>query len=441
MQHPVCSVPVEAGNPATTRLVRGVHCMHALSLNGTLATGHVDQAQSFPNGFTATTALKPDAPLYGFRPGVLAEDARHFLSLFPGTTAYAVKTNPDERVLKTLVAAGVTAFDVASPAECEAVIRVKPDAKLYYMHPVKAMGDIRLALTRYGVRHFALDHEDELAKILREARSHAVPIEELTLFVRLQSRSMAAYDLSKKFGAAPGYGVELVRRIHRIGAKCALTFHVGSQVEETEAYTRAIKTAAWVRARAGVPIVALDIGGGFPAPYGDDGSHSENTRLDAVMGRITEALEDYGFDDTTLIAEPGRVIVARSLSVIARVLLRKNQRLYINDGIWSSLSDAWTARLTLPVMHIPDTSRPRKRQGSAPKAFKIYGATCDSVDILQKPFWLPGDIQAGDWIEIGHIGAYSLSLRTSFNGFYPDDFVILHQPFRAGPHAAMLAAE
>ena len=406
--------------------------MHALSLNGTLATGHVDQARVFPNGQTAASALKPDAPLYCFRPLVLTEDAQHFLKLFPGTTAYAVKTNPDLRVLATLVEAGVKAFDVASPAECEAVLKVKPDATLYYMHPVKAMSDIRIALTKYNVRNFALDHEDELAKILREARTAAIPLEELTLFVRLQSRSMAAYDLSKKFGAAPGYAVELVNRIARIGAKVALTFHVGSQVEETDAYTRAIKTAAWVRGRANVDIVALDIGGGFPAPYGWDGEHSNATKLETVMAEITEALEDYGFEDVPLIAEPGRVIVARSLSVIARVLLRKNHRLYINDGIWSSLSDAWTAKLTLPVRSIFDDARPRKRQFNGHRNFKIYGATCDSVDILQKPFWLPSDIQVGDWIEIGHIGAYSLSLRTTFNGFYPDDFVVVREAFTTG---------
>jgi ornithine decarboxylase len=58
------------------------------------------------------------------------------------------------------------------------------------------------------------------------------------------------------------------------------------------------------------------------------------------------------------------------------------------------------------------------------------GATCDSVDILNRAFWLPEDVRTGDWIEVGHIGAYSLSLRTHFNGFHPDSFVEVEEPFR-----------
>ena len=72
---------------------------------------------------------------------------------------------------------------------------------------------------------------------------------------------------------------------------------------------------------------------------------------------------------------------------------------------------------------------------SCPKGFvpfKVCGATCDSVDILSRPFWLPETVDTGDWIEIGHIGAYSLSLRTRFNGFYPDTFVEVDEPFDHG---------
>ena len=64
--------------------------------------------------------------------------------------------------------------------------------------------------------------------------------------------------------------------------------------------------------------------------------------------------------------------------------------------------------------------------------FKVCGATCDSVDILSRPFYLPETVDTGDWIEIGHIGAYSLALRTRFNGFYPDTFVEVTTPFEEG---------
>ena len=145
------------------------------------------------------------------------------------------------------------------------------------------------------------------------------------------------------------------------------------------------------------------------------------------------AFADGQFDALPLVAEPGRVIVARSISLIVRVLLKKGRRLYINDGIWASLSDSWTGKITLPARFIPDPAR-KTRAGQPDKIvpFKVCGATCDSVDILSRPFWLPETVDTGDWIEIGHIGAYSLSLRTRFNGFYPDKVIEVDTPFDFG---------
>ena len=389
--------------------------------------------QIFPTAREAALALRPDEPVYGFRPEVLKADARAFMAAFPGKTAYAVKTNGEPLIMRTLADAGVTSFDVASPAEFAAVRAVAPEAGMLYMHPVKAQSHIRLALETYGIRALALDHEDEVAKILRIVNAMDIPPEDITLFVRLATKGAAAYELSKKFGAAPAHAVELLDRIAGIGFKCGLTFHVGSQVEDPETYERALATVAWVRSRTKADLVELDIGGGFPAQYGVDPKKSNGPpalSLEALMGRIREDITEWGLDDLPLTAEPGRVIVARCLSVIVRVLLKKGQRIYINDGIWASLSDSWTGKLLLPTRHIPDPAR-RRRVGSADKIvpFRVCGATCDSVDILSRPFILPETVDTGDWIEIGHIGAYSLGLRTHFNGFFPDHFVEITTPF------------
>jgi len=388
--------------------------------------------QVFATARDAALALRPDRPVYGFRPEVLKADAREFMAAFRGTTAYAVKTNDEPRVLRTLVEAGVRAFDVASPAEFAAVRDADPAARQFYMHPVKAQSDIRLALETYGIRHLALDHEDEVAKILRIVRALDLDPAEITLFVRLATKGHAAYELSKKFGAGASHAVELAERIHRIGFKVGLTFHVGSQVEDPDTYERALASAAWVRGRADAEIAALDIGGGFPARYGRDPRRKAPPPvppLGALLADIHKEIDEWGLDDLPLVAEPGRVIVARSLSVIVRVLLKKGQRVYINDGIWSSLSDAWTGKITLPARLIPDPARPRRGKSEKLVPFRVMGATCDSVDILSRPFYLPENVDTGDWIEIGHIGAYSLSLRTRFNGFYPDTFVEIGTPF------------
>jgi ornithine decarboxylase len=363
---------------------------------------------------------------------VLKRDARTFMAAFPGKTAYAVKTNGEPFVLKTLAEAGVSAFDVASPGEFAAVRAVSPTAELLYMHPVKAQLDIRLALEAYRIRALALDHEDEIAKILRIVRALDLDPGDITLFVRIQTKGHAAYELSKKFGAAPAHAVELLQRIDRIGFREGISFHVGSQIEDPETYERALASADWVRNRAGVPLTALDIGGGFPASYGHDPRRGKRDMpgFAELMAELRRDLVEWGFSDLPLIAEPGRVIVARSLSVIVRVLLKKGRRLYINDGIWGSLSDSWTGKITLPARFIPDPARKRRSGGSGGLVpFKVCGATCDSVDILSRPFWLPEAVDTGDWIEIGHIGAYSLGLRTRFNGFYPDTFVEVATPF------------
>ncbi|WP_443265820.1 ornithine decarboxylase [Xanthobacter sp. NM-25] len=393
----------------------------------------------FATGRAAALELRPDHPVYCFRPAVLRADAQAFLSAFPGKTAYAVKTNGEPMVLDALADAGLAAFDVASPAEFAAARAAAPGAELLYMHPVKAQSDIRLALEQYGIRTMALDHEDEVAKVLRIVRALDLDPEDLTLFVRLATKGEAAYELSRKFGAAPGHAAELLQRIHGVGLRCGLCFHVGSQVEDPGTYERAVALAAEVREAARVPIAGLDVGGGFPAAYARDPRRAEAGQpqslpsLPEIVAGLMGAVERHGFSGMPLVAEPGRVIVARAFSVIVRVLLKKGQRLYINDGIWASLSDSWTGKILLPVRHIPDPAR-RRRPGRAQaiEPFRIYGATCDSVDVLSRPFFLPASVDTGDWIEIGHMGAYSLSLRTRFNGFYPDTFVAVDAPFEAG---------
>ena len=173
--------------------------------------------QKFENAREAALALRPDAPVYCFHPDVLKADARQFMDMVPGKTAYAVKTNGEELVLRTLVEAGVTAFDVASPGEFAAVRAVSPDAEMLYMHPVKAQSDIRLALEHYGIRVIAIDHDDEIVKLTRVVRALDIDPGSLTVFVRVQTKGQAAYELSKKFGAGPASAVELAERLHRTG--------------------------------------------------------------------------------------------------------------------------------------------------------------------------------------------------------------------------------
>src|SRR3954464_7460012 len=199
--------------------------------------------QSCERGREAALALRPDDPVYCFRPEQLKADCRQFMSMFPGKTAYAVKTNGERMVLKALAEAGGAAFDVASPPRLEGVRAVAPAAEMLYMHPVKAQSDIRLALEAYGIRVIALDHEDEVTKLTRVVRALDIDPGAITVFVRIQTKGSAAYELSKKFGAGPAYAVELANRLHRTGYRVGLAFHVGSQIEDPDTYERALASA------------------------------------------------------------------------------------------------------------------------------------------------------------------------------------------------------
>ena len=401
--------------------------------------------QKFATAQDAALTLRPDRPVYCFRPQVLTEDARMFMQAFPGKTAYAVKTNDEPMVIETLVKANVGAFDVASPAEIESVRAHSKTAELLYMHPVKAQSDIRFALETHKVRTLVVDHEDEVTKIHNIVRGLDIAPSSLTIFVRIRTKGSAAYELSKKFGAAPAHAVELLQRLARNGYRLGMCFHVGSQIEDPDTYARALASADWVRNRAGVEIAELDVGGGFPAQYGHDPNRKsvDMPSLGQIMSRLRGDISEWNFDDCKLVAEPGRVIVARAFSLIVRVMLRKGRRLYINDGIWGSLSDSWTGKITLPARFIPDPAiRNRNDRSGDIVPFRVFGATCDSVDVLTRPFWLPDTIDTGDWIEIGHIGAYSLSLRSKFNGFYPDTFVEIETPFgEEGPPEGFASLE
>jgi len=133
--------------------------------------------------------------------------------------------------------------------------------------------------------------------------------------------------------------------------------------------------------------------------------------------------------DCVLMCEPGRALVAHAISVVTQVQLRKEEQLYINDGIYGSLSETVDAGLKLParLVRIGEASR-------APSMdFTLNGPTCDSLDVLPSPFALPNDVREGDWIEIDRVGAYSNALATRFNGFHPETMVTVHdRPIAAG---------
>lgn len=379
---------------------------------------------SFASVEDVVATIADDLPVHVLFPQAIERAAASFLTGFPGRVMYAVKCNPTPAVLAILARAGVRDFDVASIAEIEAVRRVAPAARMYFMHPVKSRKAIRHGWLA-GIRDFALDSEAELDKICEETGVAG----DLGLVLRLGlPKGEAALDLSGKFGVAGAEAVALLRRARPVAARLAVSFHVGSQCMNPQAYARAIAAVRALVDEAGVAIDMLDIGGGFPVAYPGMEAPAPEAFFEAIAGAVAA----HGFGDLPLLAEPGRALVAEGGSVLAKVELRKGDRLYLNDGTFGALFDAGAIGWRYPVRVV------KARSGAtAPLVpFAFYGPTCDSMDAMEGPFLLPADIAEGDWIEIGHLGAYGIAMRTRFNGFYSDLTVAVGSREATGAHLA-----
>lgn len=360
-------------------------------------------------------ALEPREPVYCLYPDRLRAVARRFLDGFPGRPMFAVKANPFPEVIDALYDAGVRCFDTASLPEIALVKDRHPDAEAFYMAPVRIHGTVRDAYERYGVRNYVVDHDDELGRILDETRP-----QDTRVFVRTTvPNEHAIYDLSTKFGASPDETVAMLDRVRAAGAEPALAFNVGSMVMDPASYQTGLELCADILERAGEGIRHLDIGGGFPWSYRDIAAPA----LETYFERMREARARLPLpDDATLYCEPGRAMCADGLSLVVQVLLRKDDRVYINDGVYGSFSET-----NISGGDVWYPTRTFRRGGDGPSAepvpMTVFGPTCDSLDRLPKPVPLPADIRAGDWIEVGTMGAYSNAVRTAFNGFHPDTLV------------------
>lgn len=353
-------------------------------------------------------AKRPETPLHCLRPGVIVAEAGHFARAFPGRVLYAVKCNPEPAVLAAVARGGVGAFDAASVAEVRLVRRVAPTASIHFMHPVKPRSAIREAWERHGVRDFSLDSAAELSKILAETGGGGPA---LGLMVRLAlPKGGAMWDLSGKFGAEPPEAARLLRLARGAAGRVGVCFHVGSQCLDPGAFERALALAGAVIDTAGVPVDVVDVGGGFPVAYPD----VVPPPLEAFMAAIARGVTASGLSEAELWCEPGRALVAPGASLVVQVLGRRGGALFVNDGIYGSLSDAGPPGFRFPCRLI----RPPGAGPSGPMVpFSLFGPTCDSADRMNGPFLLPDDVGEGDWIEIGQLGAYGAALRTAFNGF------------------------
>ena len=364
--------------------------------------------QKFKSVEDLVNQLKPDKPVYCIRKNSILSASKYFQQNFPGKVLYAVKTNPHKEVIKTLIESGITQFDVASIEEIKAVREFSHSAKCSFMHTIKSKDSIHEAYFNYGIKTFALDTKDELTKIIKNTNN----ARDLELFVRVAvSNEHAEIDLSKKFGALNSEAVGLMRLVKQYAKKIGLSFHVGSQCMHPISYHKGITEIRNIIKKTKITPDYINVGGGFPTIYPDLIPQS----LDNYLKEIKKSLENLKLNNKPeIICEPGRALVAESGSTIVRVNLKKKQKLYINDGTYGTLFDAGVPNIVYPSKIIKNGRTTSKKLTS----FDFYGPTCDSMDYMKGPFILPNNIKENDYIELGQLGAYGLTFRTEFNGFY-----------------------
>ncbi len=364
----------------------------------------------FHNASAVAGTLSPDEPVILNRPHAAVRAARFFSEKFPGKSLYAVKANPSPDLIQVLWESGITHFDVASIAEVRLVRGLLPDAELCFMHPVKTASAIREAYRQHGVKTFSLDSHEELAKIVAATTAEdGTPAADLRLCVRLRvSSEYSELSLASKFGVDLADAAPLLQATRQAADWLGICFHVGSQAMTPFAYVQALERVRAAIVDAAVTIDIVDVGGGFPSAY----PGMEPPPLEDYFDVIHRAAESLPVSySSELWCEPGRALCAEYNSLIVKVEKRRGDELYINDGAYGALFDAAHIGWRFPVKCLAEG------RGEPTGEFAFYGPTCDDGDYMKGPFLLPDDIAAGDYIEIGMLGAYGAAMRTAFNGF------------------------
>ena len=357
---------------------------------------------------------RPVQPVTLLRPHAAARAARFFAEKFPGKSLYAVKANPAPDLLRILWDEGITHYDVASLGEVRLVAQTLPEATLCFMHPVKAEEAIEEAYFTHGVKTFSLDTLEELDKIMRATRGAS----DLNLLVRIRvSSEHSKLSLASKFGAEPGELTRLLFATRQAADAMGICFHVGSQAMSPAAYAEALSKVRDAIVDAAITVDIVDVGGGFPSWY----PGMEPPALESYFDVISNAYEALPISySAELWCEPGRALCAEYASVLVRVEKRRGAELYINDGAYGALFDAAHIGWRYPVRLVRDEESDTRDMG-----FSFYGPTCDDLDHMAGPFDLPADVVAGDYIEVGMLGAYGCAMRTGFNGFGDEERVIV----------------
>lgn len=385
-------------------------------------------SKSYPDVSAIIADKKPAQPVLCFNPKKIHDNVAMFKKGFSGVVGWAVKSNPHPEIIKAIVAGGVNQFDVASADEIERIKKYCPEAIMHFNHPVKPVEEIKYAHFKAGIRNYVLDDMAEFEKIVAVlTKGKVTDFSDTTLLIRyrnIDQMEKGQYDFGKKFGATPDEAVALLKAAVDQGFQVGLAFHPGSQNEHPSISVKMIERGLKIGEEAlrgtGKNLVRLNVGGGFPCHYPD-----RNTpEMEEYFTAINNAAKNFKGE---LFCEPGRALVANSISVITRVNLRKSSdnRIYLNDGFYGSFMELPFVSFMPPFRVFTKEGKLRQFTAKDTTAFQVWGPTCDSLDRLPKTIKLPKSIETGDFIEFGLMGSYTNATATEFNGIEPAKMMLV----------------
>jgi len=355
-----------------------------------------------------------EKPLLLISTDQVKSNAQRFMAALPGVHPhFAVKSNPDQRVLSILHKQGVS-FEIASYAELKLLLDLGiPAEEIFYSNPIKSEAYLRKA-AQSGVQWYAVDSVAEVQKI------HGI-YPDASLYLRIKiSNEGSAWPLDKKFGVEGQEAYDVLAECVRMDMDISgITFHVGSQCLNVNNWRHGIRSARlffhWMR-QQGITPKLLNLGGGFPVPL-----HQDVPSLEKIGKVIAKELEVFSELEPLIkvIAEPGRNLVASAGCMIAQVIgtaVRNGQHwLYLDTGVYSGLMEL-NDRFQYPIY--------TDREGPMIN-WSLAGPTCDSIDICIKNQQLPKTMQSGDLIYLPYMGAYTACCATRFNGFPIPEVVMI----------------
>ncbi|MCJ1306450.1 Ornithine decarboxylase [Agyrium rufum] len=344
---------------------------------------------------------------------------------------YAVKCNPDLKVLKLLASLG-TGFDCASKAEIETVLAAGVDpSRIIYAQPCKTKSYIRYA-AQVGVKQMTFDNADELYKT-----KALFPDAELFLRI-LTDDSSSLCRLSLKFGASLDCTKELLQLAKDLDLSVVgVSFHVGSGASDPQSFVKAVEDSRTVfdqAAEIGYELKTLDVGGGF---CGDT--------FDEMALVLSNTLDQHFPANVRVIGEPGRYYVSSAFTIACNVIARRDipetatgqtsYMLYLNDGVYGNFSSIIFDHQH-PVPQILACQDGALRGLKPSVNYSIWGPTCDGIDLIKEQHVFDCTLDVGDWLYFEDMGAYTKCSATKFNGF-SDNHHVIYISTEAGASAIM----